>query len=56
MSNQEACDFVSKRLSQSQSVTSIASELLDACLASNPSETQGIGCDNMTAIIVKLKP
>ena len=54
MSNQQACDFVTQRLRQSQGVTSIAGDLLDACLASNPSETQGIGCDNMTVVIVKL--
>lgn len=54
MSNQEACDFVTQRLQQSQGVTKVAGDLLDACLASNPSETQGIGCDNMTVVIVKL--
>lgn len=55
MTNQQACDFVSQRLEQNRDLKTISSELLDACLASNPSETQGIGCDNMTAIIVKLK-
>ena len=55
MTNQQACDFVSQRLQQDRDLKTISSELLDACLASNPSETQGIGCDNMTAIIVKLR-
>lgn len=55
MTNQQACDFVSQRLQQDRDLKTISSELLDACLASNPSETQGVGCDNMTAIIVKLK-
>lgn len=55
MTNQQACDFVSERLVQNKDLKAVAGELLDACLASSPSETQGIGCDNMTAIIVKLK-
>lgn len=55
MTNQQACDFVSQRLEQNRDLKTISSELLDACLASSPSETQGVGCDNMTAIIVKLK-
>ena len=55
MTNQQACDFVSERLEQNRDLKAVAGELLDACLASSPSETQGIGCDNMTAIIVKLK-
>ena len=55
MTNQQACDFVSQRIEQNKDLKVVAGELLDACLASSPSETQGIGCDNMTAIIVKLK-
>ena len=55
MTNQQACEFVSQRLEQNRDLKAVAGELLDACLASSPSETQGIGCDNMTAIIVKLK-
>lgn len=55
MTNQQACEFVSERLEQNRDLKTISSELLDACLASNPSETQGVGCDNMTAIIVRLK-
>ena len=55
MSNQQACEFVSHRLEQNRDLKTICSELLDACLASSPTETQGIGCDNMTAIIVKMK-
>ncbi|KAL3142746.1 hypothetical protein ABBQ38_003046 [Trebouxia sp. C0009 RCD-2024] len=54
MTNQQACDFVSQRIDQ-KDLKAIAGELLDACLASSPSETHGIGCDNMTAIIIKLK-
>ena len=55
MNNQQACEFVSSRLDRGFELKAVAAELLDACLASSPSETQGVGCDNMTAIIVKLK-
>ena len=37
-------------------LTEIATELLDACLAANPRDSRGIGCDNMTAVIVRIKP
>lgn len=54
MSNQEAVDFVSKRISKDVTLSDICSELVEACLAADPKETRGIGCDNMTALIVQL--
>ncbi len=56
LSNQEACDFVLERLRPGASLNQIACELLDRCLASNPHDTRGIGCDNMTFTIVVLGP
>ena len=56
LSNQEACDFVLERLQPGASLNQIACELLDRCLASNPHDTRGIGCDNMTFTIVVLGP
>lgn len=55
MSNQDVVNFVQHQLSESRSPADAAANLLDACLASNPRDTKGIGCDNMTAIIVRLK-
>jgi len=49
-------NFVGQRLSEHMAPSEIASQLLDACLAGNPSESMGIGCDNMTATIVLLRP
>mmetsp|Transcript_5580 Transcript_5580/g.14187 ORF Transcript_5580/g.14187 Transcript_5580/m.14187 type:complete len:391 (-) Transcript_5580:117-1289(-) len=54
MSNQQAVDFIRKRLTASMSISDVAAELVDACLAADPKETRGIGCDNMTALIVQL--
>ncbi len=55
MTNQEAVDFVSRKLEASQSPTEAACALLDACLAADPKAARGVGCDNMTAIVVVIK-
>ena len=62
--NQEACDFVSERLKKNQNVklSKIIEELFDEIIAPDIYtglfilyiET-GVGCDNMTCIIVQLK-
>ncbi|CAL5228991.1 g12230 [Coccomyxa viridis] len=56
MSNQEVVQFVSVCLDSGMTLDSIASQLLDACLAPDPRETRGIGCDNMTCCIVLINP
>jgi protein phosphatase 1G len=48
MSNQDAVDFVSSRMDQGMTPTQVSCALLDACLASDPKEARGVGCDNMT--------
>mmetsp|Transcript_7281 Transcript_7281/g.15903 ORF Transcript_7281/g.15903 Transcript_7281/m.15903 type:complete len:370 (-) Transcript_7281:792-1901(-) len=53
MSNQDVVDFVSQRLEKGMSPKEAASELLDACLANDPKEARGVGCDNMTAVVVQ---
>jgi protein phosphatase 1G len=54
MTNQQAVDFVSQRLDQGKSIPEACSLLLDACLADDPKEAKGVGCDNMTIVIVLL--
>lgn len=54
MSNQDVVDFVSQRLDQGMTPVEVSSALLDACLANDPKEARGVGCDNMTAIVVQL--
>lgn len=56
MSNQDCVDFVSQRLEQGMTPVEAASALLDACLANDPKEARGVGCDNMTAVVVQLSP
>lgn len=55
MSNQEAVDFINKKLEASISPTDAACALLDACLATDPKAARGVGCDNMTAVVVLIK-
>lgn len=55
LSNQEAVDYVRKRI-DTERPAAIGSSLLDSILATkNPREARGIGCDNMTLLIVDLK-
>lgn len=54
MSNQQAVDFISKQLEDGAKPADAACALLDACLAPDPKEARGVGCDNMTAIVVQL--
>lgn len=55
MNNQEVIDFVRKGLLQGKTCESIASDILDNCIATDPKENRGIGCDNMTCCIVNFK-
>ena len=52
---QEVVDFVAQRLAENQTPSQVATQLLDACLANDPADTRGIGCDNMTATIVVVR-
>jgi len=44
-------DFVGERLAKGCQPHDISSDLLNACLANDPREARGIGCDNMTAAV-----
>jgi protein phosphatase 1G len=52
LSNQEVVDFVKASLEEGLSPEEAATKLLDHCVADDPREARGIGCDNMTAAIV----
>ena len=55
MTHQEAVDFVSARLEAGDAPSAAASALCDACLAPDTGGC-GKGCDNMSALVVVLKP
>ena len=48
------CDFVSSRLDRGLDSQTITRELLNHCLAEDTTKSQGIGCDNMTFMLVLL--
>lgn len=57
MSNQEVIDFVMDKLEKGEKISEISMQLLDKCLATDPRLTRGVGCDNMTVLIVSfMKP
>lgn len=57
-SSQEVIDFVKPRLDicrqRGQSISAVAGRLLDAIVSPDVALTNGLGCDNMTCIIVDL--
>ena len=58
LSNQEACDFVSKRLKTNPEIklSEIIEEMFDCIITKDTYNNEtGIGCDNMTCIIVLFK-
>ena len=54
LTNQEAVDFVRQRI-PTQPIQSIVEEIFDRCLATDVASSGGIGCDNMTCIILSFK-
>lgn len=59
LSNQQAIDFVRTRLLDNErmkTLEEITQDALKHCLADDPRQSQGIGGDNMTFLVVSLKP
>ena len=57
LTNQEACDFVSKRLKEEkdQKISKIIEEMMDSIVATDLYNETGVGCDNMTCIVIVFK-
>ena len=55
MSSQQCVDFVRERIAKGAALEEIVREIFDECIADDPKTTGGLGGDNMTAIIVRLK-
>lgn len=52
-SSQQACDFVRARLRTGANASQILKQLLDSCLSTmGPKKSGGLGCDNMTCILI----
>ena len=57
LKNQEACDFVSKKLKENPTikVSKIVEEMMDSIIAKDLYTENGIGRDNMTCIVIVFK-
>jgi protein phosphatase PTC2/3 len=53
MSSQAVIEFVRRGIAAKQELASVCENLMDNCLARS-SDTGGVGCDNMTVIIIAL--
>ncbi|BGP20210.1 hypothetical protein JCM10213_005935 [Rhodosporidiobolus nylandii] len=53
LTSQQVIDYVRLSISQSKPLTTICEELMDRCLAPD-SDWGGVGCDNMTLMVVAL--
>jgi protein phosphatase 2C family protein 2/3 len=52
-SSQAVVEFVRRGIAAKQKLDKICENMMDNCLASN-SETGGVGCDNMTMMVIGL--
>lgn len=52
-SSQAVVEFVRRGIAAKQELSKICENMMDNCLASS-SETGGVGCDNMTIVIIGL--
>ena len=57
LSNQSACEFVAKRLKNTPDIkiSKIIEEMLDEIVAKDLYNDSGVGCDNMTCIVIVFK-
>lgn len=53
LTNQEACDFVSKKLKEPNvRISKIIEDMMDSIVAKDLYNETGVGCDNMTCIVI----
>lgn len=53
--SQEIVDFIYERLRKGMETTKVIEELFESLISHDYTVTQGLGCDNMSCIIIKLK-
>jgi protein phosphatase PTC2/3 len=54
LTSQQTVDFVRRQVAEGKELTEICENICDHCLAPDTSSGAGIGCDNMTVMIVAL--
>ena len=55
LSNEDCVEFIKSRLEAGKELKDICEEIADECLSPDPKATQGLGADNITCIIVKVR-
>ena len=55
LTNQEACDYVKQRVVTAPKLSAILEEMLESICATDIYNETGVGCDNMTCLIVQFK-
>jgi protein phosphatase 2C family protein 2/3 len=54
LSSQQAVDFVRRQVAEGKELTEICENMCEHCLAPDTSSGAGIGCDNMTVMIIAI--
>src|SRR6266540_425754 len=54
LSSQQAVDFVRSQVAEGKELTEICEMMCDHCLAPDTTSGAGIGCDNMTVLVVAI--
>ena len=52
LTNQQACDFVKNRYNNQEKLSKIIEEMMDSICANDLYNETGVGCDNMTCMII----
>ena len=55
LTSQEAVDFVNDLIKKKEKISGVIEDMFDKILAADVASSGGIGCDNMTCVIVKFK-
>ena len=55
LTSQEAVDLVGESFKKTEKVSTVIENMFDRIIASDVASSGGIGCDNMTCVIVKFK-
>lgn len=55
LTSQECADFVAELLPKKARVSQVIEEMFDKIIASDVASSGGIGCDNMTCVVVQFK-
>lgn len=55
LTSQESVDFVNELIRKKDKVSGVIEEMFDKIIATDVASSGGIGCDNMTCVIVQFK-